>query len=616
MCGITGFFGRGNEIDLGSMMKMIEHRGPDGKGVFIDPELPTYLGHQRLSVIDIDTGRQPMCNEFGTVWVVFNGEIYNHQSLRKQLLAKGHVFTSNHSDTEVLVHGWEEWGTDLPSKLNGMFSFAIWDQTSKSLFLARDRFGEKPLFWALQQGLFLFGSEITAIAAHSKFDKCVNSLALKKFFAYGFIPSPTAILNDCEKLSPGHWLLFDTKLGSVRQEKYWQYRIEIANQTPTFDEAAEEIEHLLIQSVKRRMMSDVPLGVFLSGGVDSSAVAAAMCRLISKDKVQSYSIGFHEKTFDESAYARSMAEYLKTDHNERIFDLSAAKKIANEVLSKLDEPMGDSSLLPTYLLCQFARKKVTVALSGDAGDEIFAGYDPFRALAPAQLYHNLVPNVVHGGIKRLADLLPKSKQNMSFDFKLRRVLMGLDYGAELWNPSWMAPLSLSELSDLFQEPCDMEELYGEALSLWRENDRKSYIDKTQEYFTTIYLPDDILTKVDRAAMLNGLETRSIFLDNDLVNFARTLPSEYKYDGKTTKKILKSALARMVPKEILDRPKKGFGIPLLRWLEDLDVRPPNLGGMDESIAQRMIQTHRTEKQDYRFYMWNSFVLQNSSLLNHR
>lgn len=612
MCGIAGFIGRGDQDDLNAMMTAIQHRGPDGSGQFIDSEEPVYLGHQRLAIIDVESGKQPMCNEDGKIWVVFNGEIYNHKKIRYELQEKGHIFATDHSDTEILVHGWEEWGTDLPLKLNGMFAFCIWDRRTNQVFLARDRFGEKPLYWALQNGTFLFGSELTAITKHSTFNNSANKQAIKKFFAYGYIPSPMSILQDCYKLRSGHWLLFDIEDGEIKEQCYWRYRIETLTQPPSFEEAAEEIEALLVQSVKRRMMSDVPLGVFLSGGVDSSAVSAAMCKLISPRDVKSFSIGFQEKSFDESQYARSMAEFLNTDHHERILDLSTAPRLLEDVLNQLDEPMGDGSLLPTYLLCQFASEKVTVALSGDAGDEIFAGYDPFRALKPAGLYESFMPGFGHKIAKSLVDLLPKSQKNMSLDFKLRRVLMGLDYGAEVWNPVWMAPLSLNDIRDLFHEPCDVGEIYAEAIALWDEADDKNYIDKTQEFFTNIYLPDNILTKVDRAAMMNGLEARSIFLDNDLVDFARHLPAHYKFDGTTTKKVLKTALARMVPQHILDRPKKGFGIPMRRWLEDIEVKPNRLSSFDAGAEANLMKAHRTGAKDHRFFMWNSLVLQNSSL----
>ncbi|MDV7340836.1 asparagine synthase (glutamine-hydrolyzing) [Terasakiella sp. A23] len=611
MCGIAGFYGPGDREDLQRMADAIRHRGPDGDGFYKAPDQPLHLAHLRLSIMDLEGGKQPMTNEDGTVWVTFNGEIYNHEELRAELKSKGHVFATDHSDTEVLVHGWEEWGEELPLKLNGMFGFSIYDQNQNCLFLARDRFGEKPLYWAQQGDLFAFGSELSVFDQHRQFKTAIDRTALKKFFAYGYIPSPYSFYQNCQKLKPGHWLRFDLKDQKVDLKAYWQFRINVADNPPSFDEAAEEIEHLLKQSVKRRLMSDVPLGVFLSGGVDSSAVAAAMCSMRDPASVKSFAIGFEEKSFDESEHARFMANALGSDHHEKILDFNQARGLIGDVFAKLDEPMGDGSLLPTYLLCEFARQKVTVALSGDAGDEIFAGYDPFKALKPACLYNSVMPGFAHKGMKALVDLIPKSGKNMSLDFKLRRVLMGLDYGPELWNPVWMSPLTKSDIDDLCHEPTSLDEIYGDAMALWQEDAHKGVVDKSLEFFTNFYLPDDILTKVDRAAMMNGLEARSIFLDNDLVDFARTLPAEYKFDGKTTKKVLKKAVERLVPQDILNRRKKGFGIPLMAWMKDVDLSASKAVdyGLNETVVAGNISAHQSGQKDYRFFLWNWMILQN-------
>lgn len=610
MCGIVGFIGAGDKNDLDRMMAAIAHRGPDGDGQYINGDNAIHLGHKRLSIVDLDGGAQPMWNEDQTVAVVFNGEIYNHQSLRRELEATGHTFATDHSDTEVLVHGWEEWGQDLPGRLNGMFGFAIWDSRKKVLFLARDRFGEKPLFWAKQGNSFYFASELAAIAGHRQFKAAINPLSIKKYFAHGFIPSPNAAYKDCHKLPAGQWLKFDLASGNIDCQPYWRFRTAPNPTPPSLDEAAEEIEHLILQSVKRRLMSDVPLGVFLSGGIDSSFAAAAMCQHQNADKVLSFSIGFREKSFDESSHARAMASALKTRHHEDILDMDKAVAIMEDVLGRLDEPMGDASILPTYLLCRFARQKVTVALSGDGGDELFAGYDPFAALKPAAFYHAVMPGVAHKTMRSLADLLPKSAANMSFDFKLRRVLQGLDFGPELWTPVWMAPLEQADLEDLFNEPVNIEDIYSEVLTLWREDPSKNTVDKTLEYFSNFYLPDDILTKVDRAAMLNGLEARSIFLDNDLVDFTLGLPADYKFDGKTRKKVLKKAGERLLPQDILNRPKKGFGVPIKKWLADMDLTPEGVSaiGMDETKCRQRIAGHASGRQDHRLFLWSWRVLQ--------
>ncbi|GGF64442.1 asparagine synthetase B [Terasakiella brassicae] len=612
MCGIAGFFGHGTQEDLKRMTNSIAHRGPDGEGAYQDDNSPVFLGHRRLSIVDLEHGQQPMTNTERSVWVTFNGEIYNHRELRHDLETKGYKFNTPNSDTEVLVHGWQEWGEELPLKLNGMFAFCIWDKKRETMFLARDRFGEKPLFWGHQKDLFVFGSEISVFQAHNSFDTAYSQLALKKYFAYAFIPAPFSAFENCYKLKPGHSLTFNVRTQAHKITPYWQFRIEVPASPPSFEEAAEELETLFVQAVKRRLMSDVPLGAFLSGGVDSSSVLAAMCRISPAQSVQSFAIGFTEKSFDESAYAREMAASLGCKHHEEILDLTKARSIIPDVLTQLDEPMADGSLLPTYLLCQFARKHVKVALSGDAGDELFAGYDPFKALQPANVYQQFVPKFMHQAAKSLIDLLPMSNKNMSLDFKLRRVLMGLDHPRPLWLPTWMAPLQTNDICDLFNAPTNAEELYAETLDLWNESPNKSQIDKSLEYFTNFYLPDDILTKVDRASMMNGLEARAVFLDCDLVEFVRRLPCHYKFDGKTTKKVLKKAVSRLVPDTVLNRRKKGFGVPLMTWMKEI---PLNAKGADNfqlnsNNIETYISQHLSGQKDYRFFLWNWLVLQKS------
>jgi len=365
-----------------------------------------------------------------------------------------------------------------------------------------------------------------------------------------------------------------------------------------------------------RLVVDVPLGVFLSGGVDSSAIPSIMCMLEEPANVESFAIGFREMSYDESDHARAMAEFLGVSHNEKILSMDNAQEVADAVLAGLDEPMGDGSLLPTLLLCRFARTKVKVTLSGDGGDELFAGYDPFKALKPAALYNALVPGFVHKGMRSLAELLPKSEANMSFDFKVRRALQGIGYGPELWNPVWLAPLEPADFLDLFNEQVDYEELYSEVLSLWREDDRKSHVDKTLEFYTNFYLPDGILTKIDRASMLNGIEARSVFLDNDLVEYVRRLPAAYKMHGGKRKVVLKKALEGILPSNILARPKKGFGVPLMSWLRQIPLNASGASaiGLDTDEIERRILKHASAQEDHRLFLWCWNVLQHNNALN--
>lgn len=607
MCGIAGFVGKGNRDDILAMTSALRHRGPDGEGFFVDETAPIFLGFRRLAIVDIAGGNQPMWNEDGTVGVVFNGEIYNHVELRRELVAAGHVFRSSHSDTEVLVHGFEQWGEDLPGRLNGMFAFAVYDRPRRRLFLARDRFGEKPIYYSWRRGLFAFASELQAMTRHPDVSRAVNIRALQKFFAYGYLPAPNALYEDSHKLPSGCHLTFDIASEAIRAVRYW--RFEIAPDEGLDDRAeealAEELRHLLLQAGRRRLMSDVPLGVLLSGGIDSSSVLAAAASELPSDQIETFTIGFTEPSFDESSEARAVATAFRTRHREEILDLSAARGIMPEVLSRLDEPLGDASILPTFLLCRFARSRVTVALSGDGGDELFAGYDPIKALRLAQFYNQLVPRPLHRGLRSLAALLPSSSRNMSLDFKIRRSLAGLSYPQALWNPVWLGPVEPDIMADLFNEPIAAEELYEEAISLWNRDPRQSLLDRTLEFYTNLYLQDDILMKSDRASMMASLEARAVFLDNDVVTFCQRLPGRFKYRNGERKYLLKKAMAPLVPRQVLSRRKKGFGIPLAKWLRAMPITPPlaPVSGVKLPWVEKCWREHRAGRSDHRLFLWS-------------
>ena len=608
MCGITGFVGAGTRGDLHRMNEAVRHRGPDGEGFHIDEELGVHLGHRRLAIVDIDGGHQPMWNEDHTVCVIFNGEIYNHVELRDELVRLGHRFASDHSDSEVLVHGFEQWGEGLAERLNGMFAFAILDRGRKQLFLARDRFGEKPLYFSQSgPGQLVFASELSAIAQHPSVSRSFNQAALKKLFAWGYLPAPNTVLSGVEKLPGGHSLTLDLQSGRAERRCYWRFALEPDEGLSDADEPrlVEELTDLLGQAAHRRLMSDVPLGVFLSGGLDSSSVLGVLARKTDPSEIATFTIGFNEASFDESAYARTVAEHFGTRHNERLLDMAGARELIPELLGRLDEPLGDGSLLPTYLLSEFTREKVTVALTGDGGDELFAGYDPFLALGPSDIYQRFVPGVGHRGLRRLADMLPISDANMSFDFKLRRTLMGLSYGPQLRLPVWMAPLEITDLRDLFESEVRPEEVYAEAIELWERRPELSTVDRALEFFTTFYLQDDILTKSDRAAMMCSLEARAVFLDNDLVEFARKLPSRFKMKGRDRKYLLKKAARELLPASIVDRKKKGFGIPLAKWLREVPAEPPMgaVDGLSLDWARKAWTAHRNGGGDYRFFLWS-------------
>ncbi|QTA85618.1 asparagine synthase (glutamine-hydrolyzing) [Desulfonema magnum] len=622
MCGICGFAGKGSTDDLSVMTAALSHRGPDAEGLWYHQDKGIYLGHRRLSVIDIIGGDQPMWTSDQTLGVVFNGEIYNHKELRNELRDRGHVFLSDHSDTEVLLHGFREWGTELPNRLNGMWAFAIYDRTRNILFLSRDRFGKKPLFYTQQNNTFVFASELTALTKHSFVDAAVSQRSLKKYFAYGYIPAPGSLYERVYKLPGGHHLIFNLNNFSLTVSKYWDFVLEPFESVPENpeEEWGEHLRDLLRKAVRRRLMSDVPLGVFLSGGIDSSAITAFAAQDTDSEKLSTFSIGFQEASFDESEYAQRVAELFETDHHLKILSIEEARNMLPEITARLDEPMGDSSLLPTYLLNRETRKNVTVALGGDGGDELFAGYDPFHALKLAELYSKLVPRPVHQGIRMAVSLLPVSHKNISLDFKLKRTLSGLSYPKHLWNPVWLGPLEPNDLEELFQEPADIEDIYSEAIEQWEACSQDNLVDKTLQFYTKLYLQDGILVKADRASMMNSLEVRAPFLDIELVDFVRRIPHEWKYRNGQTKYILKKALEPVLPKTILYRPKKGFGVPIGEWFsKGMLSWPENRNDffMNKSFIENKIKAHQEGKNDHRLFLWNTWLFtQKESEWNYR
>ncbi len=607
MCGIAGFIGRGTSADLAAMSDAVAHRGPDGAGHDIDPMRAVFLGHRRLAVLDLAGGQQPLYNEDGSVSVVFNGEIYNHRALRAELTDRGHCFHTDHADTEVLVHGYEEWGPALLNRLNGMFAFALYDRHAGQLFLARDRFGEKPLFFLEHADAFVFASELTALRQHPVAAAAgLDLLALQKFFAYGFFPAPQTPYAGIRKLPPGHYVQVEVASRRTQVRRYWRFALRPGDPPPGGPAAwAEELEYLLQRAVAQRLESDVPLGIFLSGGIDSSTILSCAADARPADTLQTFAMGFTEPSFDESAPAARMSAHVGARHHAEICDLQAAKSLLPELLGHLDEPLGDPSILPTFLVCRFARRHVTVALSGDGGDELFAGYDPFTALHTARLYYQLVPRPLHQAIALVAARLPLSERNMSLDFKLKRGLRGLGHPPKLWNPIWLGALDPRDVAALFQEPVDPELLYSEAIAEWDASASSSLVDRTLEFYTNLYLADDILVKSDRASMLNSLEVRAPFLDIDVAAFAQRLPAWAKLRRGQTKWLLKRAMARRLPADILKRPKKGFGIPLARWLRQMPAPSPlgrGLPYLNEDWLHQRWREHRLGRRDERAALW--------------
>lgn len=607
MCGIAGFWGEGEQEHIAAMTQALHHRGPDAGDVWCDGAV--HLGHRRLSIVDLASGHQPMRDATTGATIVYNGELYNHSELRLELETLGHHFITSHSDTETVLHAFLEWGTDCLVRFNGMFAFAIYLPARQELWLARDRFGEKPLFYTQNRHGFAFASEIAALACWPYFDFSLDQANVQRFFAWGYMPGGRTIHPACHGLQPGSWLRLDLQQGKITTAPYWEFALVPDESLTDTDESSlvEELRALLVQSVRRRLQSDVPLGIFLSGGIDSSAVLAATSQILSAERIQAFTIGFTEASFDESPNAREVANHFGVQHHISMLTQEDMLTEAPAVLARMSEPLGDASLIPTAKLAAFTRQRVTVALSGDGGDELFAGYDPLAALAPASLYRRFMPSVLHGVLRRALGCLPVSDRNMSLEFKLKRVLRGLSWPRPMQMPVWMSPLEPAEIAECFANPLSAEELYADALSLWDKHKPTDDLSQTLLFFTRFYLGDDILVKADRASMMVSLESRAVFLDNDIVAFCSRLPNRFKYRNGVRKYLLRKALAGWLPERILNLPKKGFGIPLNRWLRYLPSPTASLPGGHGNVVERYAAMHKARKGDCRLFLWGLHAL---------
>ncbi|MHB1167309.1 MAG: asparagine synthase (glutamine-hydrolyzing), partial [Carboxydocellales bacterium] len=536
MCGICGFIGVENTAVLEAMCQSIKHRGPDDQGTFIKDGVS--LGHRRLSIIDIGGGHQPMFNEDGRVAIVFNGVIYNFEEIKNVLMAKGHHFKTN-SDTEVIIHGYEEWQENLLSKLNGMFSFVIYDSRKRELFLARDRVGKKPLYYSLINGGLVFGSELKAVLKHPAIKADLDFGALAKYLAYEYVPSPYCIYQNIYKLKPGNFIKLNIlKLEGVDplgcQQQYWDCTYEDFN-LKFKDKREEEAYYvqntyeLLKKAVQRRLISDVPLGVFLSGGIDSSSIVALMSEIMPAKDIKTFSIGFQEGSYDESSYARLIAQYFGTDHKEDILTPEKLLEIIPEVIENMDEPFADPSIIPTYLLSRFTRQHVKVALGGDGGDEFFAGYQPH--IADKFLGNLRLPKNANKLLQGLAGLLPVSNENISLDFKIKQTLSGLSYPRPIRSQVWMGAFHPDIQQELLRQRVP-EDVYELNELYWEQNNGRNLNERFLYLFKKLYLEGDILIKVDRASMANSLEVRAPLLDVELIEFVNKIPFEYKLKGLT------------------------------------------------------------------------------------
>ena len=619
MCGIAGFID--SEISgqvpekqalLEKMCQVITHRGPDEQGTAIEGKAA--LGMRRLSIIDLKTGQQPIYSSDHSKLVVFNGEIYNYRELKAELEAIGYEFRTN-SDTETIIHAFDEFGPDCLKKLRGMFVFAIWDKRSESLFLARDRVGKKPLFYThLENGDFVFGSELKCILAHGRLERKVDLNALNAYLTFGYVPEQHCILQGVRKLLPGHYLSFEC--GSVTTEEYWDFDYPETYPDTSEDDLSERLRVHLEDAVKARLISEVPLGAFLSGGVDSSAVVGMMSRILDQP-VKTFSIGFNEDSFDELKYARIAAKHFKTDHHEFVVTPDLVETI-DELVWHLDEPFSDSSSMPTYMVSKMARDHVTVVLSGDGGDELFAGYTRYLVDRRPSGINSLPSGIRKNLIRPLSEVLPHGSigKNYLFNNSLEGIERYIDSISQFGKLKKKAIYSKQMLEELGERISGPESLYARIASSAGEIDdisRMLYLD------SKTYLPGDILTKVDRMSMAASLEARVPLLDQVLVDFVtRNIPSTMKMRGDQTKYIFKKSLEGLVPDSILYREKQGFGVPIGEWIKTklrktivttlLEKRTLDRGYFEKKYIETLVSEHLKGRRDHSHPLWVLWVLE--------
>ncbi len=616
MCGICGvtYFDRGRPVTeplVRRMCDVIRHRGPDDQGQFVRGNVG--LGMRRLSIIDLVTGRQPIANEDDSTWIVFNGEIYNHLELRRDLEKKGHRFKTK-SDTEAILHAYEEYGEACPTKLNGMFAFAIWDGNKQRLFLARDRLGIKPLYYYHDGEKFAFGSELKSILQVPDVPREVSPEALDLFLTFEYIPAPLSIFKGIAKLPAGHALTL--REGRVQTRAYWDLRF--AEREVSEAEACEELRALLQDAVKIRLMSDVPLGAFLSGGIDSSSVVAMMSRVMDRP-VKTFSIAFKEATYNEAGYARLVADHFKTEHHEFTIETDALG-LTEKLIAHLDEPLGDFSIFPTFLVSQMARDYVTVALSGDGGDELFAGYDTYMAHQAATAYERIPGFARRSLIESFVNRMPPTEKKKGLINRAKRFVEGMQLPADLGHTRWMVFLQEATKARLYSSELRAQLRDFDSFEFIRRHFRQADTDDllNRQLYVDVktYLVDDILVKVDRMSMATSLEARVPLLDHRFVELAATLPGRLKLNGRQTKYIFKKAMQPLLPPEILTRGKEGFSIPIKNWLKHelkdrmLDVLSPERvqrdGFFNPEYMDRLVREHLNGRENHSHRLWAMMV----------
>jgi asparagine synthase (glutamine-hydrolysing) len=628
MCGICGIYNLDmkpldNPDLIDRMSAQIRHRGPDSQGKFERPYLA--LAIRRLSIIDLQTGDQPLSNETGEVNLVFNGEIYNYREIRKRLLDRGHRFKSQ-SDGEVIAHLYEDMGADFVRELNGMFAIALWDQRARRLVLARDRAGEKPLYYWQRNGTLIFGSEIKTLLEYPEISRRLDTEALSQYFFYGYFPSPRSVYADIRKLPAAHVMVIEGH--EMRTQCYWSLRDyqrppELGNLSPKQEEVAcEELREKLRDAATSRLVSDVPLGVFLSGGIDSSTVVATMSEL-SPGNVNSFSVSFPQRSFDEGEYAAYVARHFKTKHHVLTVDDKSMRDALMTLTNHLDEPMADPAIIPTYLLSCFARQHIKVALSGEGSDELFGGYPTYLGARAAEYYLKLPTILRRQVFDRLRELLPVSSDAVPIGLFLQRFLTHVEKSPAERHQTWFGMFSPAELDKLISTswtgPRPPSSVIFNPLPPILEGTRFDEVLAEMLYLDfRMYLEDNLLVKVDRASMACSLEMRTPFLDHRLIEFAAGLPTNLKMRGFKSKYILKKAVEKWLPHKIVYRQKRGFTVPIASWLRNelrtlvadslAEEKVKRQGLFNVTYVQQLIREHSAAQADHRKALWTLFCFQ--------
>jgi asparagine synthase (glutamine-hydrolysing) len=618
VCGIAGIVrSDGRDVDQELVRRMsaaIRHRGPDEDGFYFKG--PAGLGMRRLSIIDLKGGQQPIHNQDRTAWIVFNGEIYNYRELREKLEKLGHTFYTN-SDTEAIIHAYDRYGSDCPKHLRGMFAFAIWDERTQELFIARDRVGKKPLLYAQVNGEFVFGSEFSALLQHPGICRDIEPEALHHYLSFMCVPAPLTAYRAIRKLEPGHSLRW--KSGEIKIARYWQpdfsQKLKIGE-----EEAGERAIAILRDAVKVRLMSEVPLGAFLSGGIDSSAVVALMSEE-SSEPVKTFSIGFEEQDFSELHHARRVAEHVGADHHEFIVRPDALE-VLPLLVEHYGEPYADSSAIPTYYVARETRQHVTVALNGDGGDECFAGYERYAAMRLAERYHKL-PGVLRSGvIDQAIGMLPTSETRRSRVRDAKRFIQAASLPKVDRYMRWISVFDTQAKSEMYSDSFRQQTALTNSAALlepWFAMAKGAgVVDAALLADTMTYLPNDLLVKVDIATMAVSLEARSPFLDHKVIEFAASLPEKLKLRGLTTKYLLKRVLRQLLPAENLGRRKMGFGVPIGHWFRGklepfmretiLSDKALKRGYFKPEVIKRLVELHVRGERDHSHQLWTLLMLE--------